>query len=264
MATALSIVTFNMRCQSENDGEWDFRHRKGFIAEKLLAEKPDIICCQEMKPEMHLWLVETLDEYTVVGGIGGRTYGEESGCVAFKKKEFELRALDTFSLSPTPYVAGSRYPIDQSSCKRQCTVLTLRRFSETTPFRVYNTHTDHKGQTARLLASGQLLARIADDNKTRGNFPFVMTGDLNARPESTEIRVLLESDACPMKDVTSDITASFHSYFRLENPYKIDYIFVSRDAGVSDVRVWDDTKNGMPLSDHYPIYAELTLPDPEA
>jgi len=139
-------------------------------------------------------------------------------------------------------------------------VLTLRRFSEPTPFRVYNAHTDHKGSVARVLAAGQILARIASDN-TQNEFPFVLTGDFNDTPESVEIRTLLGFEAYPMKDISNGIKTTFHDFFRKSEDCKIDYIFTNRDTLVGDVRIWDDVKNGMPLSDHYPIFTELTLPE---
>jgi endonuclease/exonuclease/phosphatase family metal-dependent hydrolase len=111
-----------------------------------------------------------------------------------------------------------------------------------------------------VLAAGQILARIAADN-SRGEFPFVLTGDLNDTPDSPEIRTFLGFEAYPMKDLTSGIKTSFHNFFRCREDCKIDYIFSNKDTAVSDVRVWDDLKDGMPLSDHYPIFAELALPE---
>ncbi len=42
---------------------------------------------------------------------------------------------------------------------------------------------------------------------------------------------------------------------------KIDYIFVSEDIvkAVEKVDIWDTCFNGIYLSDHYPVYADIDL-----
>ena len=46
----LKLVTFNIRCDYDQDGANSFRFRKPVILKKLAEEKPDVICFQEVLP----------------------------------------------------------------------------------------------------------------------------------------------------------------------------------------------------------------------
>ena len=63
----LKLVTFNIRCDYDQDGANSFRFRKPVILKKLTEEKPDVICFQEVLPHVAVWLKENLTEYTVIG-----------------------------------------------------------------------------------------------------------------------------------------------------------------------------------------------------
>lgn len=55
----LKLVTFNIRCDYDQDGANSFRFRKPVILKKLAEEKPDVICFQEVLPHVAAWLKET-------------------------------------------------------------------------------------------------------------------------------------------------------------------------------------------------------------
>ena len=59
----LKLVTFNIRCDYDQDGANSFRFRKPVILKKLAEEKPDVICFQEVLPHVAAWLKENLTEY---------------------------------------------------------------------------------------------------------------------------------------------------------------------------------------------------------
>ena len=63
----LKFVTFNIRCDYNQDKDNSFCFRKQEIEEKLEREQPDIICFQEVLPHVAIWLKETLRDYYVVG-----------------------------------------------------------------------------------------------------------------------------------------------------------------------------------------------------
>lgn len=48
----LKLVTFNIRCDYDQDGANSFRFRKPVILKKLAEEKPDVICFQEVLPHV--------------------------------------------------------------------------------------------------------------------------------------------------------------------------------------------------------------------
>ena len=121
----LKLVTFNIRCDYDQDGANSFRFRKPVILKKLAEEKPDVICFQEVLPHVAAWLKENLTEYTVIGCGRSETLEDEQMTVAFRTKRLNLINMETFWLSPTPYVPASRYE-EQSICPRVCTEVSGR------------------------------------------------------------------------------------------------------------------------------------------
>ena len=96
----MKLVTFNIRCDFDQDGENSFRFRKGLILKKLEAEKPDVICFQEVLPHVAVWLRENLKDYYVVGCGRSEELRDEQVSVAFRKDKLNLISMETFWLSP--------------------------------------------------------------------------------------------------------------------------------------------------------------------
>ena len=255
MAT-LKIMSFNMRVDTPADGPNRFIHRKARIKELLDKESPDVIGFQEIKPSMREWVVETLSDYYAVGVGRGTDCTGEMVLTAFRKDKFALLSADTVMLSTTPQLFGSRYDgSDQSSCPREYVRVTLKHPDVAEPFSVYNVHTDHIGNIARILASSQLLQDITSRRER-----MFLLGDFNATPDAPEINMLTACEARKIKDATASLGGTFHGFGRT-SPVKIDYIFTDEATPVSDaVRIEDTPGEGEPyLSDHNPIYiiAEL-------
>ena len=128
----MKLVTFNIRCDFDQDGENSFRFRKGLILKKLEEEKPDVICFQEVLPHVAVWLRENLKDYYVVGCGRSEELRDEQVSVAFRKEKLNLISMETFWLSPSPYEPASRYPA-QSTCPRVCTEVLLEDLEEGVP-----------------------------------------------------------------------------------------------------------------------------------
>jgi endonuclease/exonuclease/phosphatase family metal-dependent hydrolase len=254
----LKIMTFNMRCSTAADGINCFENRKPRIKAMLEAEDPDIIGFQEITPLMRTFLVEVLDAYYTVGAGRGMLYDGESSLVAFKKADFQLVASDTVMLSNTPAVQGSIYEgSDQSNCPREYVKVTLKHGEIDEPFNFYNVHTDHKGSLARILASMQMLQDICSTDRQ-----FLLTGDLNATPNATEIRLITDCTSRNISDLTEQIDGTFHNYgaYGPERRPKIDYIFASEGfAPVSVKKIADVPENGVYYSDHFAVMATVTI-----
>ena len=88
-----------------------------------------MICFQEVLPHVAAWLKENLTEYTVIGCGRSETLEDEQMTVAFRTKRLNLINMETFWLSPTPYVPASRYE-EQSICPRVCTEVVLKDLQE--------------------------------------------------------------------------------------------------------------------------------------
>ena len=248
----MKLVTFNIRCDHNQDGMNCFCFRKPGILAAFAREQADVYCFQEVLPHVAAWLKEVLPEYTVVGCGRGKHLDGERVVLAFRKARFDLMKMDTFWLSPTPTVPGSRYP-DQSSCPRTCTEVLLNDLQENRVIRVMNTHLDHVGVEARRAGLAQILAHGEAADFFAG-VPTVLAGDFNAEPGVPELEPIRALPA--WHSAVPESWETFHGYGCMRKS-TIDYIFISGNIRCTAAGRWTEEENGVYLSDHYPVWAEL-------
>lgn len=248
----MKFLTFNIRCDYNQDGNNNFCYRKPLVLEKLKKELPDIICFQEVLPHVASWLKENLEEYFILGCGRDENLEDEQTAIAFKKQKYQLIHMNTFWLSPTPQVPGSRYE-QQSICPRTCTEVILQDLESKEIYRIINTHLDHEGSEARRLGMAQILTYIKEV-ETFKDASICLAGDFNATPDTPEVKITSEAG---LIDQTEGVEGTYHEYETLPINNKIDYIFTSPDLVCNDVTPWKDEKEGVYLSDHYPVCAEI-------
>lgn len=254
----LSVCSFNLRMENPNDGINSFPFRAPFIAETLKQNAPDVIGFQEVRPHMRRWLEETLTDYTILGTGREADFTDEANVIAYRTEKFLAMSMDTFWLSDTPYVPGSRFSVDQSICPRICTCAVLLVRDTATRVRVYNTHLDHEGSVARVAGIELILGRIAQDDARYPDVPVVLTGDFNAEPDDFVAKVI-DMNPLGLKDTTAGIPVTFHSYHPDENSIKIDYIYTDAPWQEASVRALTECREGVYLSDHYPVIARIEI-----
>ena len=86
--------------------------------------------------------------------------------------------------------------------------------------------------------------------------PCVFVGDMNAEPDSPEMLHVLENSN--MVDFATNLGGTYHGFHTVE-PVKIDYIYADPRIRCTNVYKWTDNENGVFLSDHYPVCAEIEL-----
>lgn len=250
----MKIVTFNLRCDNEADGCNSFQNRKELIKKKLEKEMPEIICFQEVLPHMAQWLSENLPDYQVVGCGREKDFGGEQVSIAIRKEKLSLISMETYWLSPDPFLPGSRYQ-EQSECPRICVELVLKMKDKI--FRLINTHLDHKGKTARKLAMEQILQKIEKESFLP-KIPVILAGDFNGEPDSEE-RMLLKEEV--WEHLTKDLRDTFHGFTEQEPPQTIDGIYLRQKENpifsLEKAEKWEDREGEIWLSDHYPISVHL-------
>ena len=255
----LKVMTFNLRIEAPlHDGINNLPNRKGRILETIKNEAPDLIGFQEARDETRAWLRDTLTDYVVFGCGRYKDYRGESAPLAFRKDRFELVSLDTFWLSSTPKIPESKYAgSDQSDCPRIATAVVLKPLESSELLLFVNTHTDHQGSMSRVLASAQLL-----EYASQKNMATVITGDFNAQPDSTEIKMMTSSKDFPLVDCTEKIGSTFHEFGKLspDKRVKIDYIFTNLKTDVKkSYAVEDIPVEGIYISDHQPVVAFVDI-----
>ncbi len=255
----LKVVSFNIRCDYSQDGENNFEYRKPFIKEKLEAERPDIVCFQEVLPHVACWLKEILTDFYVIGCGRSETLEDEQMTVAYRRERINLISMETFWLSPTPGIPASRYE-EQSVCPRVCTEAVFEDLKEKQVFRLVNLHLDHMGTKARTLGLEQIVKKV----ESAGSFadaPVILTGDFNAQPQDPELAQMDRWSAYRL--ITGQIGVTYHGFTPGDEPGSIDHFYL-RDGSACRLRVdslekWEDRKGSVWLSDHYPICTTLSF-----
>ena len=252
----MKLVTFNIRCSWDGDGINSFLHRAGYILKKTEDEKPDIIAFQEVTDDIFDFLRNTLCSYEIVGHGRGKDYFGEGVYFAYRRETVRLFGLNCCWLSDTPNVPASRY-IGQSIFPRTC--LDGLFCIGKTIFRVCNVHLDYKAENKKIREkeAGQIIQNIISKNSS---FPCFILGDFNA-VKSEECIKIFENNG--FIDVANDVGATFHNFEgkKYKNASKIDYIFIDKKAHskLKKVKKWTDERDGIFLSDHYPVSAEFLL-----
>lgn len=247
----MKLATFNIRRDFCGDGSNDFRFRKPLILEKLRREAPDAVCFQEVLPHAAAWLKEALEGYSVIGCGRTEALDDEQMTIAYRRDRLNLIAMETFWLSETPGVPGSRYP-RQSICPRSGTDALFEDLETRRVFWLTNVHLDHEFAEARELGLRQALAR-AENRTLFPHAPAVIVGDMNAEADSLEMAPLKNAS---FENLTRGIGVTYHGFGRAEDPCSIDYI-LTRGFCCEGVEKWTDMRDGVYLSDHYPVCAVL-------
>ena len=249
----MKFVSFNVRRDFDFDKEQRFLNRKPLIEKKLRAELPDVVCFQEVLPDAKMWLKQILPEYDVLGCGRDPKLQDETAVIAYKKERFDLIAMETFWLSETPTIPGSRYE-QQSPCPRTCTEVLLKDITNGRIFRVFNAHLDHEGYEARVLGAKQIVEK--SKNATLFQDAWVLfAGDFNAGPNDPEILWIPEHSG--WVDFSADSGITFHAFGNEAVSNKIDYVFGNKEWNCLSCTTWDDMENGLYISDHNAVCVEF-------
>ena len=255
----MKIVTFNIRCAWNTDGINSFIHRAGLIYDKINAENPDIIAFQECTPRIMALVEKIFPKYEFYGQYRSADFWGEGLFVAVRKEDYRIASAESFWISPSPSVPGSRFP-EQSEYPRICNAVVVRNKKTNKMVRLFNIHLDHISDEARVKGMDVMLNKIAEYN-TFLPLPSVILGDFNSEPASAPVKMCSECKAPELFDITAGIECTVNDFGRLceSSIKKIDYIFVSRELAeaFTEASIWDDCHDGIYLSDHYPVCAKF-------
>lgn len=258
------VMTFNIRFDNPEDGEYAWQYRKNFVAEVIQNHDASVIGIQEALVNQVNDLDTLLHGYKWIGV--GRDDGAKEGefnPVFFDTARFCLLQNNTFWLSPEPSKAGSKGW--DAACPRIVTWARLRVKQTGEIFYIFNTHFDHQGTIAKLESSKMLLDSI---NNRAGEKPTIVTGDFNALQKSGTYQHMTEgnypvalSDAQnAAKDPPKGPSTTYIGFEADFSQQRIiDYIFINKKIEVKrHIIVNDRREEGYP-SDHLPVVAEIKI-----
>ncbi len=254
----IRVMSFNVRCE-DNNGEPRIT-RKNLGVKEILNVKPDSLGVQEATPEWMSYLKTALPEYGCVGVA--RDNGSslfpigESTAIFYLKEKLMLLDHGDFWLSETPE-EPSIYP--GAGCNRICTWALFQHKETNVQYLHVNTHLDNASFEARTFAANQIC------NWLKANYryiPVLFTADLNTGESGDAYRIMTENLTDTRYTAADSVGyGTFHDCEpeSAEN-WILDYILCSPTVTVNVFRTVTDGIEGRFVSDHFPIYADVTVP----
>ena len=259
-AQPLKVMTFNIRLDASWDGANNWKYRKDDVCKMITYYLPDLLGMQEVCHNQMEDLKQGLPQYTALGV--GRDDGKEAGeyCpIFFNSERFTLLESGNFALSEHPETFGVKGW--DASYNRVTTWAILQEKSDGKKIVFFNTHLDNDGKVARNESVRLIQTKIKE---IAPDMPAIITGDFNCTPDEEPLQTLERGgmrNASEIANIVYGPTWSFHEFGQLplEERVLLDYVFVSNGAKIDRYRVIQDTPDNVFLSDHYPVFVNLTI-----
>ncbi|HRZ42940.1 MAG TPA: endonuclease/exonuclease/phosphatase family protein [Bacteroidales bacterium] len=258
-AQKIKTATFNIRMATSADGENEWKYRVPLVEQALKAEHPDVIGFQEVLHTQLLDLQRILPDYNHYG-VGREDFEEkgEYAAIFYRKDRFALIEGNTFVLAPDTLAVGALGW--DAVCTRIVTWVMLEDIKTKTRFCFFNTHFDHIGKVAHQK-SAELLVQKALQKAV--NCPVIITGDFNATPTSEAYAIMTQSftDSRTIARKVNAVPYTYQGFRKIPTDQYclIDYIFVTGQFKVKRYRTLCPEQNGVLVSDHNIVIAELVL-----
>ncbi len=266
-AASLRVMAFNLRLNTPADSADAWPHRKDMAASVIGFHGADLVGVQEAQQGMIEDLTERLPGFEWFGEPRASGDAADEYSAIFYRTE-RLRLLDhgTFWLSETPDEKAS---VGWDAALPR--IVTWGRFEDRATGRTFfhfNTHFDHRGETAREESAHLLRRRIMEIAE---GAPAVVTGDFNATPDEAPYRALVSEtgEGPALRDAIETSEHGHHGprstwngFEEIEPGRRIDFVFTAGGVRVLRHGILTDTfKEGRFPSDHLPVLAEVVIPE---
>lgn len=251
----VKVMTYNIRYDTPKDGvnQWDSRKQK--VIDLLKKYDPDLLGVQEALHNQLQDIQSGLTGYEFVGA--GRDDGKQKGeysAIFYKKDRFDVLEQNTFWLSETPDVPGSKNW--DAAITRVASWAKLKDKKTGREFLFVNTHFDHIGKEARAQSAVLLKSKV---EALAGKLPAIVTGDFNCTRSETPYQTMISNSGLVLVDPVPANQPSTCCGFSVDqpSPRAIDYIF--HTAGWTSgqyISIRDNDGTYFP-SDHLPVMVTL-------
>ena len=250
-AEPITLMTFNIRYGTANDGENSWEYRKEHVVETIRDANPSVIAIQEALLGQLEYINAELPGYKKIGQHrGGNTNGEFSGLLLNISK-LEWLEDGQIWLSETPENISKGW---DAALARTATWVKVREVGTSSPtFILLSTHFDHRGKQARI-ESAKLIVKKATE-LSGGKLPVAIMGDFNFILESEPFNVFKEAGFTAAVDSTE---GTFHRFIGNTDGPRIDYIFLNNNWNIRTAEILRPRKNGKSASDHDPVVAVVS------
>ena len=259
----LHVLSFNLRYDNPGDGPNAWSHRREQVAAVFTEHAVDLAGLQEALANQIDDLRRLRPEYDFVG-VGredGRRQGEFSP-IFYRRDRFSCEKQGTFWLSPTPETIGSKGW--DAALARIATWGVFRDRQTSRELFFVNTHFDHRGEEARRQSARLLLERIA---ALAGDRPVIVSGDFNTQEDSPALH-RLTAEGGGFKLTNSERVSqtphvggqdTFNGFGQETRDSVIDFVSVGPGVDVRTHGYYPAIKDGVYVSDHWPVVCELSL-----
>lgn len=260
-AARLRVITFNVRYPNPDDGANVWANRRTLLAQTIAAANPDIIGTQELFASQGADVIRALPAYSWFGRDRRGGDADEHMGIFYRRDRLRLIDHGDYWLSDTPAVVGSM--AWGTTLPRMVNWgIFETRGARRQRFVLFDTHFAHRDEDdgARERSAALVLAKLGP---IAGALPIILTGDMNATPDSAAYRLLAGrlTDAWGASPVRDGPERTFHDFTGTPDR-RIDYIFV---RGFTPLRaqVRTDHSGAVYPSDHFPVVAELRFDAPK-
>ena len=258
-ADVVRVASFNVRNTDVNGVPGVAR--RDLVVRTLKELQPDSFGLQEVTYDWLTTLKAMFPEYGCVSAArdnGLDVFGVGEACPIFYLKEtYDLVQSGHFWLSDTPN-EPSYGP--EAAFRRICTWAVLQNKETQMLYMHVNTHFDNASDAARKAAAEQICAWWQKDYST---MPTVFTADLNST-EKGPAYVTLSGTLTDTRLASPDSVycPTYHNCAADQSKYvTLDHIFCSGDIAPQAFRVVTTGIDGRFVSDHFPLYADLKVPE---
>ncbi len=233
---SIRVMTYNVHNGFNAAGRLDLET----LAQVIEAQQPDIIAWQELSRG---WVVNgSVDMLTWLSRRLEMPYSH------FTPSSDALWGQALFSRYPILLAEDHPLPPRDLPMPRSFTYFRID-VGRPQPLQLINTHLHHVQEDSdiRLVQIETILTFLANQESSRS---MIMTGDLNARPNSMEIQPLYEWG---LRDAVIESNLVFPYTYDSIRPYKrLDYLLFSSDLTMAEVVIPLST-----ASDHLPIASTI-------
>lgn len=256
----MTVMSFNVRYGTANDGENSWEHRKDLVVETVRQYEPLVVGTQECLDFQADFIAERLPQYRWFG-VGREADGSgERMAVLYRADRVGPVESGNFWLSETPEVPGTSNW--DSACHRMATWGKFYHFETKSFFYFVNTHLDHRSEPARQGGATVLAEFIG---RLPGDTAVILTGDFNSTAGSSEAYSILTGSGLADAWTTAKEQAGppiTWSAFKAPEPdmdRRIDWILTRGPVAVERCETVTFNQDGRYPSDHFPVVADLKL-----
>ena len=253
----IKVMTYNIKYDNVNDTVNNWNDRKEKLVELIEHYGPSFIGMQEALHRQVTYIDSSLTDFSYIG-VGredGKQKGEYSE-IHYDSTQYKVIEHNTFWLSDTPDKVSIGW---DAALERICTYGLFENLESGEKLWVFNTHFDHKGETAREKSAELIVNKIKEINTD--NLPVVLTGDFNLTPDEKPIH-LIKKYMQDGKEITNSPFYGTSGTFNGFEPdrildHRIDYIFVKNLKVENYTHIDDRLENLKYISDHFPVLATV-------